>query len=281
MSSLEEKTTYRAVRIDDTADWRMIIYISRTGMSACLKNEADPMEPLINIFSDSWSCGEDELLHRIEGVVYDHPQLLDDFSTEIVISTERALWIPRSAIDPKGNVGADEEYLDETDLYNVAYKAEDEDIFIDEFDEKVCLYTLIPGLQSFILRTLPGARTWCQQTVAVKRFSDQTSDMPRLYIDIRDREADYYAFDGRRLLLAATHPWRDKMDIAGMVFNIADLWNLDMDRTQVMLSGKRDIRTELLNILRDRMKYVMLTMLPSAISKSDLPLAVGLLVAKK
>ncbi|MDE6421056.1 MAG: hypothetical protein K2K87_11080, partial [Lachnospiraceae bacterium] len=70
-------------------------------------------------------------------------------------------------------------------------------------------------------------------------------------------------------------------DIAGMVFNIADLWNLDMDRTQVMLSGKRDIRTELLNILRDRMKYVMLTMLPSAISKSDLPLAVGLLVAKK
>ncbi len=252
-------------------------------MSAFLKNEEDPMEPLINLFSDSWVRDDESLLRRIETVVYDHPQLLDDFSTEIVINTEKALWIPRHELDIKEGDGKKEEseYRDETDLYNIVYKAEEEDIFIDELDDKVCLYTLVPGLQAFIRRTLPGARTWCQQTLAVRRFADQVSDMPRLYVDIRDGEADYYAFDGRKLLLSTTHSWRDKMDMAYQVFNICDIWRLDSSNTQVMLSGKRDVRTELMGILREHLQYVMLTMLPSSVSKSELPLAIGLVIARR
>lgn len=279
---MEDTSTYRAVRIDDTADWRLIIYISRTGMSAFLKNEEDPMEPLVNIFSDSWVRDDESLLRRIETVVYDHPQLLDDFSTEIVISTEKVLWIPKRQLE-LGDSNSEEEtdYRDESDLYNIVYKGEEEDIFIDELNDKVCLYSLVPGLQAFIRRTLPGARTWCQQTLAVRRFADQVSDMPRLYVDIRDEEADYYAFDGRKLLLAATHGWRDKMDMAYQVFNICDIWKLDLSNTQVMLSGKRDVRTELMGILREHLQYVMLTMLPSSVSKSDLPLAVGFVIARR
>ena len=268
------------MRIEDTADWRLIIYISRTGMSAYLKNEEDPMDPLVTIFSDSWARADETLLRRIETAVYDHPQLLDDFSTEIVINTERALWIPRAVADS----ASDEEegdYKDEADLYNMVYKAQEDDIFTDEWGDALCLYTLVPGLHSFIRRTLPGARTWCQQTLAVKRFSEQTSDMPRLYVDIRDNEADYYAFDGRKLLLATTHPWRDKMDIAYQLFNIADVWHLDTANTQVMLSGTRDVRTELTGILREHLQYVMLTMLPSSIAKSELTLAIGLAIARR
>lgn len=277
---MEEKSTYRAVRIDDTADWRLIVHISRTGMSAYLKNEEDPMEPLINLFADTWARDDKSLLRRIEAGVYDHPQLLDDFSTEIIINTERALWVPRSETDMKMNADGEEEFRDECDIYNKAYSAEEEDIFIDELGDKLCLYTLTPGLLPFIRRTLPGARTWCQQTLAVKRFADQTSDMPRMYVDIREGEADYYAFEGRKLLFAATHPWRDKMEIVYRVFNFADLWRLDMASTQVMLSGKRDVKNELMGILREHVQYVMLAMLPSSVSKSDLPLAVGLVLAR-
>lgn len=250
-------------------------------MSAFLKNEEDPMEPLIKLFSDSWVRDDESLLRRIETVVYDHPQLLDDFSTEIVINTERALWIPRTEVDPDGKNGDEADYRDETELYNLVYKADEEDIFIDEDKDKLCLYTLVPGLQAFIRRTLPGARTWCQQTLAVRRFADQVADLPRLYVDIRDGEADYYAFDGRKLLLAATHFWRDKMDIAYQIFNICDIWKLDLNGTQVMLSGKRDVRNDLMGVLREHLQYVMLTMLPSSVSKSELPLGVGLVIARR
>jgi len=268
---VEEISTYKAVRIDDTADWRLIVYISRTGMSAYLKNEEDPTEPVITLFSRSWDADDDALLQRIETAVYENPQLLDDFSTDIVIVTEKTLWAPRKLMD---------ESEGEEEIFNKVYKASYEDIFIDELDDKICMYTLVDGLQPFLRRTLPGARTRCQQTLEVSRYVDRFADMPRLYVDIRDGEADYIAFDGKRLLIAATHLWKDKMEIAYQVFNIMDIYGLDREECQVSLSGKREIKGEMMLFLREHIKYVMLTMMPGAVAKSDLPFAVGLLLSR-
>lgn len=236
------------------------------------------MEPLITMFHEQWGADDENLLKRIETTVYDHPQLFDDFSTEIIINTERAIWVPRKVLDEE----RESEFMrDEYELYNMVYKSEEEDIFSDELGDKICLYTLVPGLNSFLRRTLPGARTWCQQTLAVRRFTEQVSDMPRLYVDIRSGEADYYAFDGKKLLLAVTHEWNDIMDMVYQVFNLIDIWHLDRGNTQVLLSGKRDMKGEMMKILREHLKYVMLTMLPSAVSKADLPVAVGLAIARR
>lgn len=267
---MEDIATYKAVRIDDTAYWRLTIYISRTGMSAYLKNEEDPTEPVMTLFSDTWKSDDESLLRRIETVVYDHPQLLDDFSTDIVISTDRAVWVPRKDAEDAGEEG----------LYNKVYPAEEEDIFVDEIEGMECIYTLVPGLQPFIRRTLPGARTWCQQTVAVRRFRDRVADMPRIYIDIRENEADLIGFDGKKLLFSTTHPWRDKMEIPYHLFNLIDIFGLDPKNVQVSLSGKREIKMELMQFLRQYISYVMLTMMPSAVAGSDMPQAVAMLVSR-
>lgn len=269
---MEETPTYKAVRIDDTAYWRLTIYVSRTGMAAFLRNEEDPTEPVVTLFSDTWVRDDESLLRHIETVVYDHPQLLDDFSTDIVICTDHALWVPREMLDEPGS---------EYELYNKVYTAEEEDISADEFEDMVCLYMLTPGLLPFIRRTLPGARTWCQQTVAVRHLIDRGSDMPRVYADIRAGEADILAFDGRRLLLSATHPWRDRMEIAYHIFNTMSVYGLDPGKTQVSLSGHRDVKTELMKTLREHLKYVMLTMMPSAVSSAEMPFAVASLLSRK
>lgn len=235
-----------------------------------MKNEEDPTEPVVPLFSEKYP-DDDNVLKHIETIVYDHPQLLDDFSTDIVVSTERALWVPTSELDEPGS---------EERLYNEVYKADEEDIFIDELDDMTCLYTLVPGLQSFIRRTLPGARTWCQQTVGVRRFRDRGADMPRIYIDIRGGEADFIGFDGRQLLISTTHPWRDKMEIAYHLFNIMDVYGLDPAGCQVNLSGLRDVKNALMQELREHLKYVMFTMLPSAVARSEMPLSVAMLVSR-
>ena len=45
-------TTYKGVRIDDTAEWRLAVYITETGMSAYLKNTENPLEPVATLFEE-------------------------------------------------------------------------------------------------------------------------------------------------------------------------------------------------------------------------------------
>lgn len=271
MESSNDATRYSAVRIDDTAEWRLTVSMRRDGMSAYLRNEGDPTQSVVTLFEERWTEDDEGLLKRIEAAVYDHPQLLDDFSTDIVITTGRTLWAPDTAVDDPES---------EVEIYNKVYSAEEEDIFVDEIDDMRCLYTLVPGLKAFIQRTLPGARTWCQQSVEVRRFRERGDEMPRVYIDIRDGEADFMAFSGRTLLLAATHPWRDPMDIAYHLFNILDVCGLDPQNCQVSLSGKREVKSALLGKLREHVQFVMLTMTPSMVGKTEMPLAAGLLVSR-
>lgn len=267
----EDITTYKGVRIDDTAEWRLVIYISETGMSAYLKNIENPLEPVAVLFEEQWSRDESALLRHIESAVYDHPQLLDEFSTEIVVCSPRAMWVPEEYAG---------DYCDTADIYNKVYKAEEADIMSDTLNGMCCLYTLVPGLPAFLRRTLSGARVSCHLTVLARRFMSRGGEMPRIYVDIREGEADFVALDDRSMLLSSTHEWHDKMDIAYHILNLMDVYGLDRNNTQVSLSGVRDVKQELVKTLREHISYVMMTMMPSAVSKTEMPITAAIALAR-
>lgn len=267
----EKLTTYRGVRIDDTADWRLVIYISETGMSSYLKNIENPLEPVVVLFEEKWQRDESALLRHIESAVYDHPQLLDDFSTEIVVCSSKVVWAPGELTEDFGH---------ESEIYNKVYKADECDVMSDMLQDICCIYSLSPGLPAFLRRTLSGARISCHLSVLARRFMSRGADMPRIYADVREGAVDFVVLDDRRLLMSATHQWHDKMDIAYHIFNMMDVYGLDPGNTQVSLSGLHDIKQELLKILREHISYVMLTMMPSAISKTEMPLAAAIALAR-
>ena len=272
MTKVEESlTSYKGFRIDDTVDWRLVIYMSPTGMSAYLKNIENPLEPVVTVFEENWQEDERDLLRRIETAVYDHPQLLDDFSTDIIICSPRSLWIPDEFAG---------DYEEMAKLYNIVYKAEEEDIFSDSFEGMTCLFTLAPGLQAFLRRTLSGARISSHLGVLVKRFMSRGGEMPRVYADVRDGKVDFVVLDDRKLLLASTQEWRDINDIAYHIFNIMDVYGLNPQNTQVSLSGLRDVKQGLVKLLREQISYVMLTMMPSAVQKSDMPITAAIAIAR-
>ncbi len=264
-------TTYKGVRIDDTAEWRLAVYITETGMSAYLKNTENPLEPVATLFEEQWQQDETALLRNIETAVYDHPQLLDDFSTEIVICSPRAMWVPEALAG---------DYEEQTNLYNKVYKAEETDVLCDTVNGMCCLYTLCPGLPAFLRRTLSGARVSCHLSVLARRFMSRGSEMPRVYADIRQGEVDFVVLDDRQMLLASTQRWHDRMDIAYHVFNMMDVYGLNPANTQVSLSGESEIKQSLVKTLREQISYVMLTMMPSAVSKTDMPLAAAVALVK-
>ena len=88
---MNESNTYQAVRIGDIADWRLICVISAQGIGAWLRH-ASPTQELVTLFDEKWNADSGSLLERIENTVYDHPQVLDDFSADIAVVAPRSIW---------------------------------------------------------------------------------------------------------------------------------------------------------------------------------------------
>lgn len=268
---MNESNTYQAVRIGDISDWRMICSISQTGMGAWLKND-DPMREIECLFQQSWNVPQEQLLQNIENAVYDHPQVLDDFSADISIEAPKSIWVPTSLVDDN-----DEEA---SRLYNQVYTADDCDVITDSIGDATCLYSLTPGLNAFLQRTFPGARIHSHLGVLVRRLSERSADMPRVYLNIRETEVDILAFDRKNLLMAATHNWHDTNDIQYHLFNILNVYGLNPAEVQVSLSGLKEVKTSLMQELRKTITYVMFTMVPAVGSKADMPFAASLLLRK-
>lgn len=266
---MNEATTYQAVRIGDIADWRLICTISTSGMNAYLKH-VNPTEEIVTLFEEKWPDTADGLLERIENAVYDHPQVLDDFSSDIILMASRSIWVPTAMV-------ADDE--DEAArLYNQVYSSPEEDILAEEVGEATCLYSLVPGLHSFLRRTFPGARVHSHLAVMARRFRERSADMPRIYADIRQGMVDFVAFDRKNILMAACHQWNVPEDIQYHIFNIMNVYGLKPNDVQVSLSGPREIKTNLMRDLRAHLDYVMLTMMPGIGAKAGMPLPAALMV---
>jgi len=267
---MNESNIYQAVRIGDIADWRLICSISAQGMGAWLKH-VNPTQDIITLFSEKWQEEGDSLLSRIENMVYDHPQVLDDFSSDIVVVAPKSIWVPAET------VGEDDD--EAARLYNQVYPSCGPDIMSETVDDAMCLFTLVPGLNAFLLRTFPGARVHSHLGVLVRRFRERSSDMPRIYVDIREGEADYVAFDRKNLLMGVTHRWHNPADIQYHLYNILNVCQLDPTEVQVSLSGPSGLKTDLMSELRRTLNYVMLTMTPGPGQKAGMPLPASLLLA--
>ena len=277
----ETNSGYRAIRIGDPSDWRLVMVIGAGGIETYLRNVENPMDEVEILFREEWDGDTSTLLERVESAVYDHPQLLDDFAADIAIETPKALWIPEKIVEKGEESDSDDETPTVEKIYNAVYEAAEEDIMQDYVDGKVCAYTLVPGLQAFLQRTFPGARIRCHQSVLVKRLCDRVVDMPRVYIDIRKGWADFVVFDGTKLLMAVSHEWRAQVDIRYHMFNLLDVYDIDPKGVHVSLSGMRDEKNALMQALRGDVAYVMKTLVPGIASKTGMSLVASLLTSRR
>lgn len=261
---------YRTIRTGDPSDWRLIMVLSATGIEAYLRNAENPTEEVKTILREDWNADGGNLLERIENAVYDHPQLLDDFSTDIAVQTSEALWAPESVIEGENDPAGE--------IFGSVFAGAEEDIMRDYTEGRVCLYMLTPGLKGFLQRTFPGARVRCHQTVLVDRLSGRPADMPRVYIDIRRSMADFVVFDGRKLLMAVTHEWNNPDDIRYHLYNLLDVYGLDPGAVHVSVSGDRDVKNILIPRLRQEVAYVMMTLVPGIAAKEGMSLTASLLM---
>lgn len=210
-------TTLTAADYADTGQWRLIIKIFTTGISALLENTLhDDVEPQ-PLFSSKWDDSEGDILRNIENAVYDHPRVLDDFSARIEVFDRRTLFLPTALLEETEGI--------EDTFYTSVYDADERDVMCQTDKDITAAFTLTKGLKAFLVRTFPGARIVCNlmQQVKAQRAS---GDGKRMWISAREKEADFVLTDGRDLISASTHSISSPDDILYHAFNIMGVYGI-------------------------------------------------------
>lgn len=219
----------------DNGQWHLAIDISSLGFRAWLvPDDILGRSPRL-LASSEWAYDSASLLDRIENAVYDNPEVLDDYSADIVLECGRELWLPT------------EDYADDDDCaeaYVSIYGGDILDVVVNDLGQEKVAYSLAPGLKSFMERSFPGARIWSQ--LALLRLAAKTPhDSYKCLLDIRQGEADFVLVDRGMLCSASTHPWKSVHDIIYTMFAILRTYDADPKDTELVLSGLREARQTL------------------------------------
>lgn len=233
-------TPARTVDFTDTGLWRLIIYISQAGMSALLRHVEDASQPLVSLFSTSWDQDESLLLPKIESAVYDNPRLLEDYATEIIVETKQLTWIPTDIV---------EENEVEDVVFGTLFPTATDSPMTDTAGRMTALFSLTNGLQSFISRTLPGARVRSHLAVLVNHFGKLSGDNPHIFVDIRADEADMILFNRKSMLMAVTHQWHSVSDIGYRAAQLASAYGITPRDVTVTISGLHSVAEPLKEIM--------------------------------
>lgn len=263
------------VGFTDTGQWRLVIAISFSGMTAYFRNVMDLSMDPIAFLNKEWQADEDNLLGLVEEAVYDNPRILDDFATQIILYTSKSLWIPEELTDEDE---FDEKYF--TSVYNVAA----EDIFADFGDEEVCLYSMAPGLNSFLQRTVPGCKITSHLTILKKTFSDLEREaclmyphyQNSIYLNCRDSETDFFAFGKKKFLSGSTHQWRNFNDLIYQALLLANVYKLNPRETRLYIMGAEGLAEGLDHDIRPFFPLNAVIRMPAFSEKYNIPVAAAL-----
>lgn len=254
-----------AADLADTGLWRMIVNISASSVQAWLKNLADKEMPPVQLFSSRFADDDAAaVLPNIENAVYDNPRVLDDFSADIIIETEKTLWFPNDIAEEDAAVSS---------LFNQVYTADADDVFRDEFSDCTALYFLCPGLKAFIQRTFPGSRIHSHQGVVFNRYLRETDEGPAIYVDIHERLTSFLAFNDNSLLYALSRSSLSDNEIVYTIFNAIQTYSLPAPQTHIFLAGDKQRRMNISSMLRQSVGIVMPASLPAYAKDSDMTLA--------
>lgn len=246
-----EEATIRGVR--DVGEWRLVVWLARTGIRVWLAPVARE-GGVRRLLSIDWPRADEELLSRIESAVYDHPEVLDDFSADIIVEENHGLWLPVS----------DSDEFEDADAFASVYGHDADETLRDEpagENAPVRVYYLANGLRGFLNRTFPGARILSQQTLFYRMLESRKSFGPRAVLVPRQGWCDILAFNGGEFLSGSSQQWSDPMDIVYHLANLCDAYGLDREETEVQVFPLPD-DSSIAELLRRFFGFVRIPALP-------------------
>lgn len=220
----------------DTGQWHLKIELSATSLHATLRHAADAAKFAI-VADTHWTDPIDDdraLLSLIENAVYNHPALLDDYATEIILYANRATWIPNEILD--------NDVIEEEAFQNI-FPGKDPEVMTERLTDATCVYSLARGLEAFLGRTMPGARI----RPHLVPLTEETLAKPgeQLLINLRETGvADLIATRNGKMLLSAIHNFKSPSDMAYIAMLAMQTMTMDTDKTEVEIRNTDGLEQE-------------------------------------
>ncbi|MDE5843343.1 MAG: DUF3822 family protein, partial [Muribaculaceae bacterium] len=246
-----------AADFTDTGQWRLIIYISHSGMRAFLIHISDKSRPILRLLAINWHADDPaSLLSNIETAIYDNPRLLDDYATDIIIETSQVCFVPNNYLFDTEDA--------ESEIFTALFPGEAKEILADPLSDVTALYSMTHGLDGFFARTIPGARIRSHLAVMIENFrKSTTADSPAVYADIRNSEVDLILLRGKELLSASVQRWHTPEDIAYRIFNMLNAYSINPEVTKIYLSGLQKPIDYLMETISNYCAQLLPTPLPA------------------
>lgn len=212
--------------------------------------------------STIWTPEPDSTLTQIENAVYDNPALLEDYDVKLLVDTPRQLIFPPLS----------SEELAATAMKRF-YEAEPNDIFTGSLGGGLIAFSLCSGLKHFLSRTFAGVIPSHRLEPLCRWFAkdNSTPGRVRVYADLDNPWMHLLAFDADRLLHASTHQVTTVGDAAYFIFALWKQLGFGMDDGQLNISGDKNMRRELMPLLRRHLNYVGLSLLPRVENADNVP----------
>lgn len=214
-----------------------------------------------------FGASEEKILTRIENTVYDNPALIDDIPALILLSTPYFLCFP-----------SDMEEDEMLDTASRCFNLENEDIFLTELMPGVTAASgLCAGFRSFVSRTFPGIRII--NSCAVLTQSNSVAPAPdeeRFMVSRGNAVTNFAVMRGGKLLHASCHTERAGNDIVYFIFKIWNECRLDPKEATLYIDAEKEVRDEILPMLRKHIDFVRILPAPSHGFSAPLPLPAAL-----
>lgn len=263
--------------ISDHQRWQLQLTAGHNGVRA---NYFDVISPRAFVHTDQhWRCDPADALRKIEDTIYDNPDIVDDYTTCILVRPVQMVFLPADSLPPD----ADEEARELADLVDAC---ENKDVWSEELLPGIrAVYTTPGGVRDFLTRTFPTEDVQLALRPMARHVAAWGADgAEKVWVHLDADTLDIIAMAGGKPVIINTREYHGAADAAYYVVSVVRTLGLSASRAEVRLSGEESVRRELLPMLRRHLGFVSNALLPAPVKQAlsaGLSLSEALLTHKK
>lgn len=249
--------------VSDPSIYTMLIRAGRDAVDVVIYSPMVDNSLIYRSFAKNETSGD--VASRLEEVVYDNPLMLADFRRTVLLVTGPSYTlVPSELIETDPQAG--------TLAYRFLYPDAEGSVETraTPFHNASIVYGIDRRLTGFIGRTYPTATVIPHILPLMKYFVARSgrSNSPRMLVNLRSGDADMLVVAGTNLRQAVTISFRNTADLVYHILSSARAAGLDPLTDSILLSGDRDLREQLNQMLRAYHARVMPVIFPPEMFKA-------------
>lgn len=241
--------------------WKLALRIDPTGLQFSMHSIIEENSLIYRDYR--FGNTSEGYLKTLENTIYDNPVFIQDFNmSTILIESYKFLVIPQEF--------SGEESI--RDMFLYSFPGFNGDILTNKLirNKATIAFGVEKGVESFLNRTFNNPPVYHHLTPLCEYFHKKSrlGNVSKLYVHLRKGIMDICAFNKNGLALANTFRFNHNDDALFYILNVWQQLKLDIMNDELQISGDRELRDELLPLLRKYITYVMPLVFPSALLKA-------------